>query len=358
MRIVKPSVSNLEDYVVTQAGAAVKMNQNESPFDLAPELKQEISARLLQTGWNRYPDGSALPLIQSLSRYTGHPEQGILAGNGSNELIQALINAVCRPGDTVLVVKPGFSVYSRTAAVMDLNVIEVPMKPDFSYDTEALLQAAGSCRLIFLASPHNPAGCVFPRSKWKTLLEGFNGILAADEAYFEFHRETVQDLLEKSPRLIVLRTLSKALGLAGLRLGYAMGSQELITGVRKARLPFSVGIFQQTAGTAVLENREGLDEKIKLIIGERERMLQALKNVPGVRPFPSRANFILMELTETSGQSVFEHLYSRGILVRSFGQPELKNTIRVTIGPPRDNDRFLAVLQDILGEKNEDRSSF
>jgi histidinol-phosphate aminotransferase len=351
MKCIKPSVASLEDYVVAQSGAAVKMNQNESPFDITPELKQDISDKLLRADWNRYPDGSARLLIQALSQYTGHPEKGILAGNGSNELIQALINAVCRPGDRVLVVKPGFSVYTRVAAVMDLNIIQVPMNPDFSYNAEAVIRAAGFCRLIFLASPHNPAGCVFPRDKWETLLEGFDGILAADEAYFEFHRETVQELLRDWPRLIVLRTLSKALGLAGLRLGYALGNEELVTGVRKARLPFSVGIFQQIAGAAVLANRKSLEEKTQLIIRERERMLQALKEMSGIRPFSTQANFILLELQGKNGQELFKQLYDRGILVRSFHQPELKNTIRVTIGPPEDNDIFLTALQESLEGK-------
>lgn len=351
MSNIKPSVSRLEDYVVAQSGAAIKMNQNESPFDLAPELKQKISADLLKTGWNRYPDGSASQLIRTLSQYTGHPEKGILAGNGSNELIQALINAVCSPGDCILVANPGFSVYARVAAVMDLDVAEVPMNPDFTYDAEAVIRAARKCRMIFLASPHNPAGCVFPRNKWVTLLKNFDGILAADEAYFEFHRETVQDLLADFPRLIVLRTLSKGLGLAGLRLGYAMGDEETITGVRKARLPFSVGSFQQIAGAIVLENRQFLMERTHLIIRERERLFQTLKDMYGVRPFPSRANFILLELQEKTGRFLFEKLYERGILVRSFNQPELKNTIRVTVGPPQDNDIFLTAIQEVLEDK-------
>ncbi|MFO7865464.1 MAG: histidinol-phosphate transaminase [Candidatus Aminicenantes bacterium] len=351
MSMIKPSVSSLDDYAVTQSVTGIKMNQNESPFDLTPELKQNISEKLLRAEWNRYPDGSARSLTRSLSRYTGHPEKGILAGNGSNELIMALMSAVCRPGDRVLVAEPGFSVYKRAAAVMDLNVKEVPLKPDFSYDGDAVFRAGKSCRLMVLASPHNPAGCVFPREGWKRMAQDFPGVLAADEAYFEFSRESVQDLLAHSSRLIILRTLSKAMGLAGLRLGYALGGEELITGMRKARLPFSVGIFQQIAGAAVLENRDVRQTQAEIIIRERDRLFDSLKRIPGVRPFPSRANFILFQTTRESGRSLYEKLYARGILVRCFHQKKLENTLRVTVGSPRDNDIFSAVLRQAVEEK-------
>lgn len=350
MNWIKPSVMNLDDYVVAQSGAGVKMNQNESPFDAAPELKKEIVEKMTRAEWNRYPDGSAHSLILSISRYTGHPEKGILAGNGSNELIQALMQAVCRAGDRVLLVKPGFSVYKRVAAVMDLHVKEVSLNPDFSYDVDAVLRAGDKCRLIILASPHNPAGCLFPRDGWKELIRRFDGILAADEAYFEFSRETVQDLINHSSRLVVLRTLSKAMGLAGLRLGYALGSEEMIRGIRKARLPFSIGTFQQTAGGVILENREIVNSRVDSVIRERESLFRDLNHVPGIRPFPSRANFILFEADNQSGHSLFKKLYALGVLVRCFGGGELKNVLRVTVGTPPENKMFLTALRKAMEE--------
>ena len=351
MSLIKNSVAKLEDYRVVQTGARIKMNQNESPFNLDPEIKRKIGEEIIQKEWNRYPDGTASSLIRAIGRYTGHPESGILAGNGSNELILALACAVCRPGDRVLVVNPGFSVYKRAAALLDLQVSEVPLKSDFSYNTGAVLEAAEKCRLVYLASPHNPAGCVFPRKGWEQLIRSSSAVLAADEAYFEFSRETVQSLLDLSPRLILLRTLSKALGLAGLRIGYALGEEHLISGVRKACLPFSLGVVQQAAGAAFLEYSGAMEARSELIIRERDRLFHAMKRLPGIRPFPSRANFILFKTVREPGPALYEKLYSRGVLVRIFKQPELEDTLRVTVGLPEENEFFLSALKQSIGER-------
>jgi histidinol-phosphate aminotransferase len=346
---VKSSVLSLEEYAVPQ-DAEVKLNQNESPCDLPPELKTEILSRLEAWDWNRYPPGDQTALQRSLSEYADFPEEGILVGCGSNELIQVLIHAFCSTGDRVAVVSPGFSVYSRIAAVLELDVNEIPLREDFSFDVERIAVQAAGDRLVFVASPNNPTGTSLSPGDVELLAESLSGILVIDEAYFEFSQHTSRELLSRFDRLFILRTFSKAWGLAGLRLGYLLGDPATLTQLRKVKLPFSLGIFPLVAGTALLERPQLVREAARTIISERERVFQALSLLPGIAPIPSEANFILFRTGTLDGGRMFQALLDRGILLRRFDSSLLADHLRVTIGKSRENDAFLGVLRSVLRE--------
>ena len=344
----------LSEYAVEQDAARVKLNQNESASDVPRSLKEAVLDRLRRTAWNRYPPQEAGGLVRALSRRTGHPEAGIMVSNGSNEAIQVLVSAVCRRGDSVMTVEPGFAVHSRTAVLAGARRIETPLGPDLGFEVDAVLRDASEARLIFIASPQNPTGAVFPREAVPPLCRtagARGGLVVLDEAYFEFDGRTVLDLVPKLGNLVVLRTMSKAFRLAGARLGFLFGPKDLVRDIRKARLPFSLGIFQQAAGEVLLENSGLVRRAAAAVVREREVLFAELEAIPDLRPFPSAANFILFESRRIPGRRLFETLRGRGVLVRHFSTPRLENMIRVTVGTPAENRRFLREIRAACGER-------
>ena len=350
--IIKESVRSLSEYTVPQE-SPVKLNQNESPFDLPGKLKEEILVGLANHAWNRYPPGDVTFLRQKIADYTGISHEGILLGCGSNELIQTLIQATCDTGDRIAVVTPGFSVYSRVASVLNVTVNEIPLKQDFSFDVKRIAEEASEDRLVFLASPNNPTGIALSRDEVEFLAENLKGLLVVDEAYFEFSRETAQTLLSRFERLLILRTFSKAWGLAGLRLGYLLGKPAIVHELGKAKLPFSIGIFPLIAGQILLRDPQLVRNIANTVISERERVFKALSTMPGIDPIPSRANFLLFRTLRLSGKELFDRFRVHGILLRHFESPELSDFLRVTLGKPHENEAFLIALKSILGGKLE-----
>lgn len=348
MRIIKPEILGLAPYVVAQDEVPVKLNQNESPWDLPPEIKKEVWSKLSAASWNRYPSGEANQLKTAISEYTGIPPGGIVVGNGSNELIQAVISAAGRAGEGLVTVDPGFSVYPRAAVMQGLKVLSVALRKDYSFDVNALLEAGMQAKLMFLALPNNPTGTTLSLREVEHLSKNFKGLLVVDEAYFEYSGETVCSLIQTRSNVVVLRTFSKALGIAGLRLGYLLARPELSQEIEKAKLPFSLGLVQQLAGEAVLKQKTRILAKAQKVIAERDRMYNALMNLPGLSPVPSRANFLLFKCHGRGGADIFQELLTKGVLVRVFDSPVLSDMLRVTVGTSQENSRFLRVLSSLL----------
>ncbi|MFC2168863.1 histidinol-phosphate transaminase, partial [Acidobacteriota bacterium] len=343
---------SLTKYSVPQE-AQIKLNQNESPYDLPAELKREILSNLESWDWNRYPPDEQDVLQRRLAEYTHFTPEGLLPGCGSNELIQVLVEGLCSPGERIAVVTPGFSVYARIAAVRELIVNKIPLREDFSFDVERIAAQAATDRVVFLASPNNPTGTSLSPGDVQRLAESLSGILVIDEAYFEFSQQTAQDLLLCFDRLFILRTFSKAWGLAGLRLGYLIGDPANIAQLRKVKLPFSMGIFPLLAGTALLKRPQLVQEAVQTIKSERERVFRALSLLSGIDPIPSSANFILFRTRILDGEQLFQALLDRGILLRRFESLRLADHLRVTIGKSHENDAFLDVLKSVLMEAGQ-----
>ena len=348
MSYVKPEILRLSPYTVAQEGACIKLNQNESPWDLPGEIKQVVLDKLAASDWNRYPPGGTERLREAISRYTDMPSEGIVVGNGSNELIQALVSAVCGTEEGLVTVDPGFTVYPRVACVQGLKVFSVPLCEDYSFDTDALLEAGRHAKIMFLALPNNPTGTTLSLQELNFLSQRFQGLLVIDEAYYEYSGDTACSLIKTRHNVVVLRTFSKALGLAGLRLGYLLARPELSREIEKAKLPFSVGLIQQLAGEAVLDRKAMLLAKAWEVIAERDRLFDALQNLSGIFPVPSRANFILFKCRSVGAADIYRELQKNGVLVRVFKSEALKDTLRVTIGTPQENSQFLASLTGLL----------
>lgn len=345
MKSIKQSVLQLSSYSVSQDQSLIKLNQNESPVDIPENIKKEIFKRIKKESWNRYPPQGAKSLIQKISDYTEYPSSGIMVGNGSNELIQAIIYAVCDSDDRILTVQPGFSIYKRVSSVMNIKVREVRLKHDFSFDANDIIEKSKGTKMIILCSPNNPTGTVLKIKDVEKIAQNFHGIIVLDEAYQEFYKKTGQKLINKFNNMIILRTFSKALGSAGIRLGYLLGSDEIVKDLYKAKLPFSLGIFQQVAGEVILEKKEFIKQRVSRIIKEREWILSELKKIRSIHPIPSYANFILFESQWFSGKDLNRILFENRILVRTFDDPGLKNMLRVTVGTHEENEAFLEKLK-------------
>jgi histidinol-phosphate aminotransferase len=347
---VNPACLTVKAYRVPQEGCAVKLNQNESPYDVPPAIKERVFKTLRGLSWNRYPSLDDENLRARIARYAGFPARGIVLGNSSNEIIQTILVATCEPGAKMVVVEPGFSIYGRLGRILGLDVRSVPMTRDFRHDPDAIISAGRNARLVILASPNNPTGTCLTNAQINTLARSLRGYLAVDEAYFEFSGQTCLPLIEKHGRLMVIRTFSKAFGLAGLRLGYLLSRPNIAAVMAAVKLPFSVGILQPVAAMEMLAEPEHIRRTVALIVCEREKMTRALKKVPGVRPIPSRTNFILFRTPGRSAERIFEGLRETGVLVRNFDTPALENCLRVTVGRPDENEIFLKKLRTVMEE--------
>ena len=351
MKYIKKSVLDIPTYSVPQTITRVKLNQNEYPFDIPADIKQEIFRKISRLSWNRYPPISADSLIHKLADHTGHNPKGILAGNGSNELIQCIIYANCDSKNPLVISRPAFSIYKRVAAIMNIKSIEVPLTRDFNFNPDEICKAGKKASLILLDNPNNPSGKSLSFEEIEYIARNFSGTLAIDEAYYEFCRTTVQPLLSKYRNIVILRTFSKAFGAAGIRLGYILGNKEVLTQLKKVPLPFSLGVFQQTAGEILLSRWSDLQKNILMIIQERKRIYRELTGIKEIITFPSQANFICFKPKTIDAEELFQKLQNKNILIRSFSSPDLKQFLRVTIGTNEENSNFITALKTTIKEK-------
>jgi len=346
---IKPEVRAISAYTLKEYDYEIKINQNENPYDVPENLKKEILDFALKRSWSRYPPFVPDDLIERLAEYTGWKPDGILTGNGSNELIQALIAVFIKPGGRLVIPAPTFTVYRLVGTVLGAEVIEVPLKPDYTYDCEALEEEFLSRGdMVIICSPNNPTGALYPVERIENLLRKTNKPVIVDEAYFEFSKTTTAALLESYDNLVVLRTFSKAFSLAGLRLGYALLSPALAREAGKAKLPYNLDFFSIVAGIKLLENNTLLGQVVEEIISEREYMIPAMNRIEGVTAYPSRSNFILFE-TPYNPKDVFSGLIEDGLLIRDVSSyPMLGKALRVSVSTHSDNLRFLASLERIM----------
>ena len=356
LNAIKAKVQALRAYSLSSDRASIKLNQNENPWNLPPEIGSEILRRVNETPWSRYPDFHARALHERLAEFAGWKADGIIAGNGSNELIQALLMVTVGSGTRVLISEPTFALYRQITTVLGGEVIRVPLSSKLTYDGEALRRAieSASPQVTIICSPNNPTGCVIDPKDLESLLEATRGLIVIDEAYHEFSGESVVPLLRQHPNLIVLRTFSKAMAMAGLRVGYLLTAPELAQEIAKAVLPYNLNVISQTAAQVAVEMYEStLKPLVNLICAERDRVYERLKEIKGLEPVPSRGNFMLVR-SAMSPRLVFDELLRRDILIRDVSAyPMLGNYFRISVGTPEENDQLLASLREILGGREQ-----
>jgi len=348
LSIIKPSVRRVEAYTLEQLAAPIKINQNENPFDMPEAIKAAVYRRMNESAWSRYPAFVPSPLISKLADFSGWRSDGVLVGNGSNELIEAILMVTVEKGKRVLVPQPTFTLYKLLTIILGGECEEVFLTHALEFDIQKLLEATRQADLTIICSPNNPTGSLITLSDLTSILKVTAGLVIVDEAYHEFSRQSVVPLLNDFENLIVLRTFSKAMAMAGLRVGYLLAHPRLVQEIAKAKLPYNLNIFSIAAAETAIEHFHLLQPQIDLIIQERERLYGQMQNVPGLKAFPSQANFIAFE-TSLDPMDVFKALYADGILVRDVSRyPMLDKFLRVSVGSPAENDRFLASLRKIL----------
>ena len=322
----------------------IRLNGNENPYGPSPKVSSALGD---YENYNYYPDPGQRNLRRVLSGYLNVEPEKIVAGNGSDELIDLLLRMYVGVGDNVIIPTPTFGMYSFSAGICGGEAISVERDENYEIDLTAMKAAiTPKSKIIFLTSPNNPTGNIVPEYQTRALLD--TGLLVVmDEAYFEFCGDTAIPLLTEYQNLVVLRTFSKWAGLAGLRIGVGAMDSSLGATMMAMKPPYNVNLAAEVALTTSLEDTPGLLERVAEIVAERERMMQQLLDVPNLTPWPSRANFILCEVPDGRGQEIFDGLCSRGIFLRYWSSGRLKNFIRTSIGLPHETDAVVDAFREL-----------
>lgn len=354
LSIVREALRPLAAYRTKPDPAPVKLDANESPWPLPDDARARLVEVLRDAPLHRYPDLLARDVRRAIATYTDTPLDELVLGVGSDEVIGVMMAALGqpRPGAaraTVLYPTPTFVMYPITSRVHGLEPVEVPLRDDWSLDVDATVDAIRAHRpnLLFFATPNNPTGNPFTDEALAAVVAAApDALVVIDEAYAPFAGRTLGDWVATHPNVAVLGTVSKV-GLAGLRLGWGRMHPALATEVEKARPPYNLSLLTQLAARVLLSLGHVLDAQVERIVAERERLGAALAGIEGVRVHPSAANFFLIELDDAAG--VHERLLERGVQVRRFGgEPRLARHLRVTVGTPEEDDRFLEALASAL----------
>lgn len=345
---VAPELLARAPYSVADAHGRIKLDAMENPYPLPASLRSAWSERLGEVAVHRYPDPHASAVVPLLRDYIDlADDQELVLGNGSDELIQMLLMLVAAPGRTVLSPAPSFVMYRLVAEALGLHYVGVGLEPDLTLDSDTMLAAIERHQpaIVFLAYPNNPTGTLVPERTLAAVLERAPGLVVIDEAYQPFAQTSVVPWLGRYPNLVVLRTLSK-LGLAGLRFGFLAGPRPWAAALERIRLPYNINSLSQAAVAFALEHRDVFEEQAAQINAERARLQAALQAMPGLEPFPSAANFVLVRTPAGAAERVFRGLYDDGILVKNVsGQGGvLRDCLRLTVGTPQENDRVLDAL--------------
>jgi histidinol-phosphate aminotransferase len=302
----------------------------------------------LDRSYNRYPDPLQLKVKKRLSEIKGVPVKNIFLGNGSDEAIDILFRAFCNPGvDNVITLPPTYGMYEVSANINDVEVRKIPLKSDYQLNMEAIAEAIDDhTKIIFICSPNNPTGNSIDRQDIETIIANFNGLVVIDEAYINYSRQKtfIQELTEYS-NLVILQTLSKAWGLAGLRVGMAFASEELIEVFNKVKPPYNINEASQELALEALQNVDQVNNWIKETVAERNKLIEELSQCALViKIYPSDANFILVKTTNP--KAIYSYLVSLGIIVRDRSKVELcDGCLRITIGTPKENVELLNALK-------------
>ncbi len=335
--LVRPNILALAPYSTARddfkGQAEIFIDANESPFP---------------NGWNRYPDPRQKALKARIAQLKGVSADRIFIGNGSDEAIDVLMRVFCTPGsDGIVSIAPSYGMYRVAADINDLPLTEVQLGEGFSLEPEKLLAACNErTKLLFLCSPNNPSGNAFPTDELLRIAEAFRGITVVDEAYIDFSSQpSLLPELDTHPRLVVLQTLSKARGMAALRVGLAFASPRIIELMSRVKYPYNINAAAQQLAMKELETP--IDAHVKTILAQRDRLMQELPRFPFVKKvWPSDANFLLVEVADAD--ATYEHLTRDGIIVRNRNRVTgCQGCLRITVGLPEENDKLLKSLSEL-----------
>ncbi len=348
--LLRQEVLDLQAYAVSDSTDMVKLDAMENPYSLPQSLREEIARLVADAAINRYPNADAQGLKAIIRAVTGLPQSlDMLLGNGSDEIIQLLALAVAKPDATLLSVEPSFVMYKMIAAFTGMQYVGVPLTEDFALDLPAMMTAMQHHQpaLVFLSYPNNPTGNLFDAEAIAQIIEAAPGLVVVDEAYYAFANASFMPMLTRYPNLLVMRTFSK-LGMAGLRLGFMVGSKAWLAQLEKLRLPYNVNVLTQQVAEKLLQHHDVLLRQAGQIKQDRAWLYERLVGVADVRPYVSAANFILFRVMHAD--EIFQGLKKRGVLIKNLNKshPLLVDCLRVTVGTPQENEQFIRALHESI----------
>lgn len=352
-KVIRQDVQSMHAYAIQPSAGLVKLDAMENPFRLPPELQRELGERLGRVAINRYPTQCVADVIAALTAHVKPPAGcKLMLGNGSDELISLLALACDVPGATILAPLPGFVMYEMSARLQGLRFVGVPLTADFELDEAAMLAAIEQHRpaITYIAYPNNPTANLFDDAVIDRIVAAVgrqDGLVVFDEAYQPFSSKTWMQRMAAHEHVLVMRTLSK-FGLAGVRLGYMAGAAALIDEVDKVRPPYNISVLNAEATLFALEHADEFARQAAILREERARLQRALATMPGVKPFPSEANMILVRVPDA--KRAFDGMKQRGVLVKHIAglHPLLANCLRLTVGTPEENTLMIDALKASL----------
>ena len=350
---VRADIALRKGYHSPQIDVDVRLNTNEAPEAPPAGFHEALHSALDDVAWHRYPDRGAKALRARLAERYGRQPGEVFVANGSNEVLQTLLLTYGGAGRTTALFEPTFAMHGHISKTVGSAVVEGERSDDYSLDLAEVERVVRehAPSVLFLCSPNNPSGIVDPPGTVETvldLMDGTGGLLIVDEAYGQFADFSAVDLIHDDRPMAVTRTFSKTWAMAGARLGYLLGPSWLVDELEKTVLPYHLDSFKQAAGLAALDFGDEMDARVERIKSERERMLATLADLP-VTTWPSGANFFLFRADAMSGDDLWQALVDHSILVRNCSTwPRIAECLRVTVGTPEDNDRFLAAVTRIL----------
>jgi histidinol-phosphate aminotransferase len=355
-KLIRPELVTMKSYIPIEptevlsqraglpSSKVIKLDGNENPYGCSPKVYQALAN---YRHYHNYPDPEQSELRKALEEYTGFGRQHIVCGMGSDDLIDLILRLFLKPRDQVINCPPTFGMYPFSTDVCGGRVVDVPRTEDFTLDMAGIKRAlTGKTKTIFVASPNNPTGATATEQEIMELV-GTGKIVVVDEAYFEFSNVTMANLVPTYHNLIVLRTFSKWAGLAGLRIGYGFFPIEIADYLMKIKQPYNANAAAQAAVLASLADIDYLRANVTKIVRERERLFGKLKELDWLRPYPSRGNFILCALPEGKAKEIWQQLQKKGIFVRYFDTPALKDCMRISVGRPEDTDALVKALKEV-----------
>ncbi len=349
LSLINDSVRTLKPYHLTPETRSVKLNQNENPYDWDRNIKERAAAFFTERPWNRYPDFVPDSLKARLAAYVGATPDGIIVGNGSNEMLLVLMLSFAAKAKSVIICSPTFSVYRLLRDGMGTRPIDLSLTSDLQYDIPAVKKASAENpgAMLIICSPNNPVGNTVSEADLRDILNAHTGVCVLDQAYVEFGGFNAISLISEYKNLIIARTFSKAMAAAGLRLGYMIGAPEIIGEINKIKLPYNINFFTEHAASTILDNASTAEKSVAAIINERDRLYDDLKAMPFDDIYPSAANFILIRTRHK--QKLFDHLKKCDILVRDVSSYHLlENCLRFSVGTPDENNLLRASLKSFF----------
>jgi len=350
---VRPDLGTLTGYHSPQVAAEVRLNTNESPFPPPTGWRADLRDEVERIEFHRYPDREAVALRRTLAEFHGVGVDEVFCANGSNEALQCLCLAYGGPGRRVGLFEPTYALHRHISEITGTDVVEGERTDDFSLDPSEVARVLGSGPTItFLCSPNNPTGRAEPPELVRQVLAGAPGLVVVDEAYGQFAPSSALDLRRRAEgpveRLVVVRTFSKTWAMAGARLGYLVADPEVVAACEHVALPYHLSALTQAAGRLALRYRGEMEARVALVAEERGRLSAGLAALP-VETWPSDANFVLFRPFGRSAHDLWQELLDHSVLVRDFSsRPRLEGCLRVTVGTPAENDRFLEALRACL----------